>query len=71
MRENDAGNIELLRSTNEALGLRCSQLERETEIVAWYIEVMEDGMDTRSVIQDYIKAKETISKMKEDQLKFE
>ena len=30
------------------------------EIVAWYIEVMEDGMDTRTVMQDYIKAKEVI-----------
>ena len=29
------------------------QLESETEIVAWYLKVMEEGVDTKEIVKEY------------------
>ena len=34
------------------------QLKQETEIVDWYIKVVEDGLDTKQLMQDYYAEKE-------------
>ena len=33
---------------------RITKLEKEMEIVDWYIEVMEDNMNTKDILKDYI-----------------
>ena len=34
--------------------LRCAQLEKEMKIVNYYIQVMEDGVDTRELLDHYL-----------------
>ena len=53
-------DVEVLQSTVDSLGDRCLQFESEMEIVAWYIEIMEQGMDTRSIMKDYLKTKKEL-----------
>ena len=36
---------------------RNEQLEKELEIVQWYLSVLEDGVDTREVVKEYCDLK--------------
>ena len=36
----------------------------QMEVVNWYIKVMEDGRDTKTIMKDYLKQKKIIEKLK-------
>ena len=38
-----------------------TQLEKEFEIVQWYLKVMEEGVDTKEMLKFYIGAKKTMA----------
>ena len=42
-----------MQQQNQHLKLKLECYERELEIVKWYISVMEDGIDTKNVIEEY------------------
>ena len=35
------------------------------DIVAWYIEIMEQGMDTRTIMKDYLKTKKELDQLRD------
>ena len=40
---------------NQELKQKIQQQQDELEIVSWYLSVMEDGVDTRTVVAEYAK----------------
>ena len=50
---------------NEMLHKQCDQLTDDLQIVNWYIEVIEGGFNTRTIMKDFIQAQAEIKKLKE------
>ena len=44
---------ELIKAKSE----RIAKLEEAAKIVDWYVEVMEDNVNTRYLLKDYVKVK--------------
>lgn len=54
-----------LRDENCQLKLKVAQLEEELSVVKWYMETMEDGIDTKEIVREYAKLKKEFKRMKE------
>lgn len=54
---------------NERLQEQIDQMFEEFEIVDWYIKVMEDGKNTKTLLRDYIKAQAEIKELKDRAVK--
>ena len=52
-----------LREEIAELKAKCTQLEEETVVVKWYIEIMEGGVDTKQMMKYYYSAKDRIDKL--------
>ena len=46
-----------LEADNAMMQGRMTQLEEELKIVNWYLETMENGVDTKKMVQAYAKLK--------------
>ena len=46
-------NLPRLKKENETLRQKVGQLENEITIVNWYMQVMESGIDTKTVIHEF------------------
>ena len=55
-----------LRDKNLLLQKKCDQLEKEMEIVHWYQRVMEEGVDTKKMMQFYLNAKQRIAELEKN-----
>ena len=52
-----ARNHNKMIKENKKLKKRVESLENEFEIVQWYIEVMEGGVDTKLLMKEYLELK--------------
>ena len=48
----------MLKADNRALEAKCKCYIKEMEIVNWYINVMEGGIDATQAIKDYAKLRD-------------
>ena len=46
-----------MKEQNFQLKMKIKYYESELEIVKWYTKVLEDGIDTRKVVQEYYTLK--------------
>ena len=46
-----------MREQNIALKNKVAQYEKELEVVKWYIDVFENGNDTRNIMQQFLEQK--------------
>lgn len=46
-----------MAAENVELQAKVANLENEFDILQWYLSVMEDGIDTKEVVQDYANLK--------------
>ena len=61
-----------LKKENAMMAEKIKSLENETDIVKWYLEVMEDGVDTRELVEKYADLKKehkTLKKYSESNIK--
>ena len=54
-----------MQEQNIALKNKVAQYEKELEVVKWYIEVFENGNDTREVVQLFLEQKKEHELLKE------
>ena len=46
-----------LLEENTMLNAKVKQQDKELEVVKWYIEILEEGVDTKQLAQEYQKLK--------------
>ena len=72
--EAEGRQIDHLKQVNKILEERNRQLEEEMNLIQWYIAVMEDGKDTKEVLEDYVRMKylvdEVEGKIEKNKLKY-
>ena len=72
--EAEGREIDHLKQVNKILQERNKQLEEEMKLIQWYIAVMEDGKDTKEVLEDYVRMKylvdEVEGNIKKNKLKY-
>ena len=54
-----------MQEQNLALKKKVAQYEKELEIVNWYVEVFEDGNDTKEIVQQFYEHKKEHELLKE------
>ena len=54
-----------MQEQNIALKQKVARYEKELEVVKWYIEVFEDGNDTREIVSQYYAQKKEHELLKE------
>ena len=54
-----------MREQNFQMKMKIKQYEDELEIVKWYIQVLEDGIDTRQIVKEYYQLKKEHSVLQE------
>ena len=55
----------MMEEQNKALKEKVSQYQEELEIVKWYIQVFEDGKDTKKILAQYYSQKKEHELLKE------
>ena len=50
-------NNEGIKKENEKLRFEIYMKEKKLEILNWYLEIMEEGIDTKEVTEKYIELK--------------
>ena len=53
----------MLAKENSELKDRLEKMEREFEIVQWYITVFEAGFSTKNILKDFVQAQEDIKNL--------
>ena len=48
---------------NEELHKKVDQLEQESVVLDWYVRVMEEGHSAKTLLQQYVEAKDRISEL--------
>ena len=56
-RELEKRSMPRLLEENAKLNARVKQQENELEVVNWYIEILEEGVNTKQLVQEYTKLK--------------
>ena len=54
-----------MQEQNLALKKKVAQYEKELEIVNWYVDVFEDGNDTKEIVQQFYEHKKEHELLKE------
>ena len=54
LKEDENQEIQHLRQVNKMLEEQRTQLLEEMSVIKWYMTVMEDGKDSRFVLEDYV-----------------
>ena len=55
--------MDALEQENDYLTKINCQLKRETEVVQWYVQVFEDGKDTKEIVGLYSKLRKEHTKL--------
>ena len=53
----------ILAKENSELKDKLEKMEREFEIVQWYITVFEAGFNTKNILKDFVQAQEDIKNL--------
>ena len=56
----------MMQVENTVLHEQLDQLVEELEIVNWYIQVLEGGNNTKTLLKDFVKAQAEIKMLKEN-----
>ena len=56
-------NVQAVRKENEKLRFEARMLNNKLSILNWYLEIMEEGIDTKEVTQKYLELKKKHNKL--------